>query len=74
MEKEAEAAALKAEASERAAAADAEMASARKKAQHDTDKISMLMAELKRKEKITEQVARDHQLRRVMGLVRRSGG
>ena len=63
MEKEAEVAAHKSEASARATAA-------REKAQHANDKASTLAAELERKEESTEQAAREHQLRRVKGLVR----
>eukprot|EP00752_Nemacystus_decipiens_P010863 g9658.t1 len=73
-EKEAELVAHKAEASERAAAADAEMASARESARHARDEASTLTTELKRKEKITHQTAREHQLCRVKGLIIRVFG
>eukprot|EP00903_Cladosiphon_okamuranus_P014747 g13665.t1 len=74
MEKDAEATAQKPEASERAAATDAEMTSPRKEAQYAADKMSALTAELKRQEESAEQAAREHQLSRVKGLVVRMFG
>ncbi|CAM9574872.1 unnamed protein product [Pylaiella littoralis] len=72
MEKEAEKAAKKAEAWRRAAAASIEAVAAQERAQeraqHNSDEVSVLRTELKRKEEHTDQVAREQKLRRAKGL------
>lgn len=70
MEKEAEAAADKAEAWRRVAVASAEVAAAREKALREASRGSVLTAELQQTKEEMEQVARQQQLRRVKILVR----
>ena len=72
MEKEAEAAADKAEAWRRAAAASVEVAEAQEKAQREAARGSMLASELQLKVKDTEEALRQHQLHRLKILVRDS--
>ncbi|CBN77476.1 hypothetical protein Esi_0059_0111 [Ectocarpus siliculosus] len=74
MEKEAKAAADKAEASRRAAAASAEVAAATEQAQRETSRGSELASELQLKVKDTEEVVREHQLRRIKMLIIRVCG
>ena len=70
MEKEAKAAADKAEAWRKAAAASAEVAEAREKAQREAARGSAITAELQHRKEEMEQVARQQQLRRLKILVR----
>ncbi|CAN0394905.1 unnamed protein product, partial [Ectocarpus sp. 8 AP-2014] len=74
MEKEAKAAADKAEAWRKAAAASVEVAEAREKAQREAARGSELASELQLKVKDTEEVAREHQLRRLKMLITRVCG
>ena len=71
MEKEAKAAAEKAEAWRRAAAASTEVAEAREKAQRAAAQGSVLAAELSQKDEDMEQAIRWQKLRRMKMLVRR---
>lgn len=70
IEKEAKAAADKAEARRRAAAASVEVAEAREKAQRETARGSVLEAEQMLKKRGKENMAREHQLRRLKMMVR----
>ena len=70
MQKEAEAAAAKAEAWRRAAAASAEVAEVREKAQREAARGSVLAAELHNSKEEMEQVVREQRLRRMKMLVR----
>ena len=70
MEKEAAAAAEKAEAWRRAAAASTEVAEAREKAQREAARGSVLTSELHQSKAEMEQVVRQQQLRRMKMLVR----